>query len=149
VPDGTLCAPQPWMVLRRRSCCPFLKDRSSHRSDGENKLALKRAALRGWLILTRNLTDRTLTTWQRYCGSAGLPFAVLRPESTRATLWIVLAAGRVWTEWQQMLVRQALPQASGIVLTNNVVMAFLPSQVAVSITRQLVALARSAGAKSS
>ena len=87
------------MVLRRRSCCPFLKDRSSHRSDGENKLALKRAALRGWLILTRNLTDRTLTTWQRYCGSAGLPFAVLRPESTRATLWIVLAAGRVWTEW--------------------------------------------------
>jgi hypothetical protein len=98
----------------------------------------------GWLTLSRNLPDMTLTVWQNQCVSSTLPLAVLRPEATRATLWIVLAAGRAWTKRQQASVRQALAQAKGIVLVDNGVIAFLPSRSAASITRKLVALARSA-----
>jgi hypothetical protein len=111
------------------------------------RVALRRASLTGWLILARNLPERTLAVWQNQCESSAIPLAVLRPEATRATLWIVLAAERAWTRRQQALVRRALAQATGIVLTNNGVSAFLPSRWAAPITRKLIELARSAAVR--
>jgi hypothetical protein len=35
-----------------------------------------------------------------------MPFAVLRPEATRAIVWIFLAVEREWTRRQQALVRR-------------------------------------------
>jgi hypothetical protein len=109
--------------------------------------ALRRANLTGWLILGRDLPETTLAVWQNRCESSAMPLAVLQPEATRATVWIFLTAERAWTRRQQALVERALAQATGVVLTNNGVSAFLPPRLAVPITRKLVALARSAAVR--
>jgi hypothetical protein len=89
------------------------------------KAALRRAACEGWLTLTTKMRDVALRHWQRECDRSGRPFAVLRLEPQRASLWFILAAGREWAEHEQAHARDALASATGIVLTPRSAQAFV------------------------
>jgi hypothetical protein len=105
----------------------------------EERTALRRAMEKGWLTLTANIRDVALTCWQQECERSGRPFAVVRIEAQRASLWFVLAAGRKWTEHEQGRTRDALASATGVVLTSSSVRAFLTLGSEATIMAQLSA----------
>jgi len=105
----------------------------------EERIALRRAMEDGWLTLTANIRDVALTCWQRECERSGRPFAVVRIEAQRASLWFVLAVGREWTEHEQGRTRDALASATGVVLTSSSVRAFLTLGSEATIMAQLIA----------
>ena len=102
--------------------------------------AIKRAEARGWLIISPAIGDLVLTYWQRDCERFARPFAVLRQEPQRATLWLVLASGREWSEDEQRRVNAVLAAATGFVVTRNSVRAFADSAAAARLMRRLMAV---------
>jgi hypothetical protein len=85
------------------------------------RAALRRAKSDGWLTLTKDVREVALKRWQR----SGHPFAVLRVEPRRASLWFILASGREWAAREKALARDSLANATGVVLTDNSVQAFV------------------------
>src|SRR2546425_8279585 len=80
---------------------------------------LKQAAVRGWLTLNPEIRDVVVTYWQRECERFARPFAVIRSEPQRATLWVVLAPGREWDEAQQRRINAVLARAQGFIVTRS------------------------------
>jgi hypothetical protein len=105
----------------------------------EERAALRRAMKEGWLTLTTNIRDVALTRWQRECERSGRPFAVVRIEAQRASLWFVLATDRKWAEHEQDHTRNVLANATGVVLTSSSVRAFLSLGSEATIMTQLIA----------
>jgi hypothetical protein len=89
------------------------------------RAALRRAKSDGWLTLTKDVREVALKRWQRECDRSGHPFAVLRVEPRRASLWFILASGREWAAREKALARDSLANATGVVLTDNSVQAFV------------------------
>jgi hypothetical protein len=110
----------------------------------EERAALRRAMKEGWLTLTTNIRDVALTRWQRECERSGRPFAVVRIEAQRASLWFVLATDRKWAEHEQDHTRNVLANATGVVLTSSSVRAFLSLGSEATIMTQLIAPLESA-----
>jgi len=105
----------------------------------EERAALRRAMKEGWLTLTTNIRDVALTRWQLECERSGRPFAVVRIEAQRASLWFVLATDRKWAEHEQDHTRNVLANATGVVLTSSSVRAFLSLGSEATIMTQLIA----------
>jgi hypothetical protein len=105
----------------------------------EERAALRRAMKEGWLTLTTNIRDVALTRWQRECERSGRPFAVVRIEAQRASLWFVLATDRKWAEHEQDHTRDVLANATGVVLTSSSVRAFLSLGSETTTMTQLIA----------
>jgi len=103
------------------------------------RAALRRATEEGWLTLTTNIRDVALTRWQRECERSGRPFAVIRIEAQRASLWFVLATDRKWAEHEQDHTRNVLANATGVVLTSSSVRAFLSLGSEATTMTQLLA----------
>jgi hypothetical protein len=89
------------------------------------RAALRRAKSDGWLTLTKDMRDVALKRWQRECDHSGHPFAVLRMEPQRASLWFILASGREWNAREKALARDSLANARGVLLTPNSAQAFV------------------------
>jgi hypothetical protein len=104
------------------------------------RTALRRAKLDGWLTLTSEIGDVALARWQHQCGRSGGPFAVLRLEPRRATLWFVLSAAKEWDEEERSTVGAVLAEASGVILTASSVRAFAALDHAAGIMARLLAL---------
>jgi len=104
----------------------FQQGDSSHvavRSALESR-ELRTARARGWLTLTSGSGDRLLQRWQRECEQLAQPFAVVRMEPQRATLWFILREDQEWTPSQQEQVRSMLAGATGCVVQANSACAF-------------------------
>jgi hypothetical protein len=114
--------------------------RASKLSDID-RAALRLAAACGWLTLTPGLADVTLAVWQRQCARVRWPFAVVRPEPKRATMWLTLPPGHEWSSHKQQLARDVLTHAAGIVLYPAGARAFLASSTQETVMRRLLALA--------
>jgi hypothetical protein len=105
----------------------------------QNELdALRQAGARGWLTLTPEIGDTILTLWQRECERFAQPFAVIRVEPDRATLWFVLAPGREWDDVEQRRINAALAGAKGFVVTPNHARVFSEPGTAVVLMRELL-----------
>lgn len=85
---------------------------------------LKAAADRGWLTVTPQTEQRVLNRWQRECDIKSAPFAMVRTEPQRASIWVFQSRDREWTVEQQEAIRSTLATASGCVVTANSVCAF-------------------------
>lgn len=118
--------------------------RASKLSDMD-RAALRRAAACGWLTLTPELGDAALAAWRRQCARARWPFAVVRPEPKRATMWLTLPPGGEWDQREQQLARDVLTHAAGVVLYPAGARAFLASSTQGIVMRQLLALALAGG----
>src|SRR5271169_2080843 len=86
--------------------------------------ALKQASAQGWLTVTSAMGDTVLTYWQRECERFAQPFAVIRVEPKRATLWVVLAPGREWNDAEQLWINAALADSIGVVVMRDHVRGF-------------------------
>jgi hypothetical protein len=84
------------------------------------------------------MSDGALKRWQLECDGSGRPFAVLRVEAQRASLWFILAGGREWTAREKMLARDSLANATGVVLTNNSAQAFVKRDSEAPVMEQLL-----------
>ncbi len=100
--------------------------------------ALRLARERGWLTLTPEIGDAALARWQRECEGLGRPFAVIRIEPARATLWFVLASGREWSDAEQRRINAALARATGFIVTRNHARVFAKSRAAAGLMRELL-----------
>lgn len=94
----------------------------------------------GWLTLTREVGDRALEQWQDDCARYGRPFAVVRPETTRVSIWFVLAVGREWSAIERGVVTSTLADAKGFILSDNAVRAFVEPGMESRLMRKLTAL---------
>ena len=93
---------------------------------GQADLATLRLARRnGWLRLTPDVSDRVVACWQRQCKRFSRPFAVVRIEPRRASLWLILGAESEWGRQAQGRLNAAMTQSRGFVLTSNSVRAFV------------------------
>jgi hypothetical protein len=101
--------------------------------------ALRLASERGWLTVTPAIGDGALAQWQRECERLAQPFAVIRIEPGRATLWFVLASGREWSDADQRQINAALAHATGFVVTRNHARVFAESGAAAELVRRLLA----------
>lgn len=105
--------------------------------------ALKQAEVQGWLALTLDIGDAALTCWQQECERFAKPFAVIRFEPQRATLWFILAPGHAWNDHEQRRINAALAAANGFVVTRNNARVFAePAAAATLMLRLLAASAR-------
>jgi hypothetical protein len=89
--------------------------------------ALDQAQSDGWLTLTAEMRDILVTHWQRQCASAGRPFAVLRVDPRRASLWLFPSADGVWTEQELTFFHNVLANERGVVLSPLGIRAFVSS----------------------
>jgi hypothetical protein len=96
----------------------------------------------GWLTLTAAIGEDALGLWQSDCERNARPFAVVRPERNRASLWFVLADGAEWSAEQERHAREALREAHGFILSENSARAFAKSGSAAELMRELIALSR-------
>jgi hypothetical protein len=101
--------------------------------------ALRLAEENGWLTLTREIGQQALACWQHDCERFGRPFAVVRPEPSRASIWFVLTTGRLWTSDEQKRVRAALADSTGFILTDNQARAFAALGAETVLMQQLLA----------
>jgi hypothetical protein len=101
--------------------------------------ALKQAQAQRWLTLTPDIRDAVLTYWQRECERFARPFAVVRVEQQRATLWFVLAPGHAWNDDEQGRINAALAGASGFVVTRNHARVLAEPSAAATLMRRLLA----------
>jgi hypothetical protein len=104
--------------------------------------ALQRADAQGWLALTVAIGDAALSCWQQQCQRGRKPFAILRSETTRASLWFVLPSGQAWSAMEQERIRDCLRDATGIILTANNVRAFLHLGMEDAILERLLGFTR-------
>lgn len=109
-----------------------------------DRAAFQRATINGWLTLTSELSDTALAAWQRYCLLARRPFVVIRPEPSRATLWLALPPEREWSVRERDMVADTLIGASGVVLHSAGVRAFLKLNMEKTVATRLIALALAA-----
>jgi|SwirhisoilCB2_FD_contig_41_11947460_length_504_multi_1_in_0_out_0_1 hypothetical protein len=105
----------------------------------EERAALRRAMKEGWLTLTTNVCDVAVTRWQQECERSGRPFAVVRIEAQRASLWFILATDRKWAEHERDHACNVLANATGVVLTSSSVRAFLSLGSEATTMTQLLA----------
>ncbi len=91
------------------------------------RTAFRQAQSDGWLTLTAEMRDVLVTHWQRQCASAKRPFAVLRSDPRRASLWLFPSADTVWTEQELTFFRNVLANESGVVLSPLGIRAFVTS----------------------
>jgi len=101
--------------------------------------ALGHAKRNGWLTLTAEIGDAALARWQQECRRSGRPFAVLRLEPARATLWFVLPAAQEWREEERAEICAVLAQATGAIITANSARAFVALGSAAEIMARLPA----------
>ena len=113
-----------------------------HRLGLADQKALRAAKSDGWLKLTPELSPATLTIWQNLCERAQWPFAVVRPEPTRAIMWLILQPGREWTEQELQHAHGVLSKATGAILTSGSARSFLKPADVPPVMRELVSLAR-------
>jgi hypothetical protein len=109
-----------------------------------DRAAVRRAVAQGWLTLSRELGDAALALWQRQCLRAGWPFAAVRPDLRRATVWIALPSGREWSGVEWRMARDILMEATGVVLHSEGVRAFLAPGMEENVMPRLIALALAA-----
>ena len=114
---------------------------SASKLSNVDRAALRRAGSQGWLMLNPDLCDAALTVWQRECARARWPFAVVRPEPRRATMWLALPPGREWSDNEQQMVREDLADAAGVALYPTGMRAFLPLGSEQTVMPRLLALA--------
>jgi hypothetical protein len=101
--------------------------------------ALNLARARGWLTLTPAVGDAALAHWQRDCERLVQPFAVVRIEPKRATLWFVLALRREWNDAEQRRINAVLARSMGFIVTRNHARVFVEPEAAPQLMRQLLA----------
>src|ERR1700730_16849215 len=102
------------------------------------RTALRQAQFDGWLTLTAEMRDVLVIHWQRQCASAGRPFAVLRLDPRRASLWLFPSADTVWTEQELTSFRDVLANESGVALTSLGLRAFVTSGHDITLFEQLL-----------
>lgn len=108
---------------------------------------LRTARERGWLTLTSTSGDRILQRWQRECEQLAQPFAVVRMEPQRATLWFVLRDDQEWTPSQQEQVRSMLAGATGCVVQANSACAFAKHGAEHALMERLLTAASGLGSQ--
>jgi hypothetical protein len=89
-------------------------------------VSLRAAARDGWLTLIPGMGDFALTRWQRRCERFASPFAVLRIEPQRTSIWLILPDGHEWTGAAQGVIRAAMAGATSFVMTLSSVRAIFP-----------------------
>jgi hypothetical protein len=91
------------------------------------RLALLRAETDGWLTLTTGLQETILAHWHLRCRRTQQPFAVLRMEPARASLWLFPSADTEFSAQELTLLREVLADATGVVLAPSGARAFVSS----------------------
>ncbi|HZP44497.1 MAG TPA: hypothetical protein VFB15_02500 [Candidatus Binataceae bacterium] len=102
--------------------------------------ALAEAREAGWLTVNRAIGEGALAQWQFECERYGRPFAVVRQEPSRNSIWFVLAAGRAWSERERSLAGHVLSSTQGFILSENSLRAFTGPDDAGRLMRRLLAL---------
>jgi hypothetical protein len=106
----------------------------------KERTALLDAESHGWLTLTAGLDDDIVTHWHLKCYLARRPFAVLREEPGRASLWLYPTANGEFTDRELESFQRALADATGVVLARHCVLAFAsPDSGSILMTRLLAA----------
>ncbi len=101
--------------------------------------ALSSAATEGWLTVTPEIGDMALACWQHEREELGRPFAVVRIEPQRATLWFILQSGREWDDEARGRISRLLATVIGFILTPNSVRAFVKLGTEAAVMRHLLA----------
>jgi len=87
------------------------------------------------------LHDDAVTYWHRTCRSAERPFAVVKVESRRASLWVLPTTDVGFTDRELRFFRAALAEATGVVLAPSGARAFIALGNESAIMARLLAAA--------
>jgi len=105
--------------------------------------ALTLAEAEGWLTVTPEIGDMAVARWQHERDRLARPFAVVRMEPQRATLWFILQAGREWGDEERGQLSRLLATVIGFILTPNSVRAFVQLGSEATVMRHLLAVSGS------